>query len=48
MNSLIEAKSDFEGFFRIKANLDDIIVVNYLGMIEKQLLVESLDDKYIL
>ena len=47
-NSLIEAKSDFEGFFRIKANLDDIIIVNYLGMIEKQLLVESLDDKYIL
>ena len=47
-NSLIEAKSDFEGFFRIKANLDDVIVVNYLGMIEKQLLVESLDDKYIL
>ena len=47
-NSLIEAKSDFEGFFRIKANLDDIIVVNYLGMIEEQLLVESLDDKYIL
>ncbi len=47
-NSLIEAKSDFEGFFRIKANLDDIIVVNYLGMIEKQLLVESFDDKYIL
>ena len=47
-NSLIEAKSDFEGFFRIKANLDDIIVVNYLGMIEKQLIVESFDDKYIL
>ena len=47
-NSLIEAKSDFEGFFRIKANLDDTIVVNYLGMIEKQLLVESFDDKYIL
>ena len=47
-NSLIEAKSDFEGFFRIKANLDDVIVVNYLGMIGKQILVENLDDKYIL
>ncbi len=47
-NSLIEAKSDFEGFFRIKANLDDVIVVNYLGMIGKQMLVENLDDKYIL
>ena len=47
-NSLIEAKSDFEGFFKIKANIDDILLVNYLGMIEKQLLIEDLNDKYIL
>ena len=47
-NSLIEAKSDFEGFFKIKADIDDILLVNYLGMIEKQLLIEDLNDKYIL
>ena len=47
-NSLIEAKSDFEGFFKIKANLNDILVVNYLGMIEKQMLVDNFDEKYIL
>ena len=47
-NSLIEAKSDFEGFFKIKANVNDVLSVNFLGMIEKQLLVENLDDKYIL
>jgi len=47
-NSLIEAKSDFEGFFKIKANVNDVLSVNFLGMIEKQILVENLDDKYIL
>ncbi len=47
-NSLIEAKSDFEGFFKIKADIDNILLVNYLGMIEKQLLIEDLNDKYIL
>ncbi len=47
-NSLIESKSDFEGFFKIKADINDVLSVNYLGMIEKQLLVENLDDKYIL
>ena len=47
-NSLIEAKSDFEGFFKIKADIDDIILINYLGMIEKQLLIEDLNDKYVL
>ena len=47
-NSLIEAKSDFEGFFKIKANINDIISVNYLGMIEKQLFIDDMDDKYIL
>ena len=47
-NSLIEAKSDFEGFFKIKADIDDILLVNYLGMIEKQLLIEDLNDKYVL
>ena len=47
-NSLIEAKSDFEGFFKIKADLNDILTINYLGMIEKQILIENLNDKYIL
>ena len=47
-NSLVEAKSDFEGFFKIKADINDVLSINFLGMIEKQLLVENLDDKYIL
>ena len=47
-NSLIEAKSDFEGFFKIKADLNDILSINYLGMIEKQLFIEDFEDKYIL
>tara|TARA_A100001234_G_scaffold34136_1_gene26667 strand:- start:45 stop:2066 length:2022 start_codon:yes stop_codon:yes gene_type:complete len=47
-NTLIEAKSDFEGFFKIKANLNDVLVINYLGMIEKQMLVDNLQEKYIL
>ena len=47
-NSLIEAKSDFEGFFKIKADLNDVLSITYLGMIEKQILIENLDDKYIL
>ena len=47
-NSLIEAKSDFEGFFKIKADVNDVIIINFLGMTEKQMLIENLDDKYIL
>ncbi len=47
-NSLVEAKSDFEGYFKIKANLNDVLSINFLGMIEKQILIENLDDKYIL
>ncbi|MCH1484725.1 MAG: TonB-dependent receptor plug domain-containing protein [Flavobacteriaceae bacterium] len=47
-NSLIEAKSDFEGFFKIKADVDDVLMINYLGMIEKQLFIEDLSDKYVL
>ena len=47
-NSLIEAKSDFEGFFKIKADLNDILMIDYLGMIQKQVFVEDLSDKYIL
>jgi len=47
-NSLIEAKSDFEGYFKIKANLNDVLSINFLGMIEKQILIENRDDKYIL
>ena len=47
-NTLIEAKSDFEGFFKIKANIDDVLSVNYIGMIEKQIFIDDLEDKYIL
>ena len=47
-NSFVESKSDFEGFFRIKAKIDDIIVVNFLGMIEEQFFVTNFDDKYVL
>ena len=47
-NSLVEAKSDFEGYFKIRANLNDVLSINFLGMIEKQILIETLDDKYIL
>ena len=47
-NSLIEAKSNFEGFFKIKADVNDVLVINYLGMIEKQLFIEDLSDKYVL
>jgi len=46
--TLIESKSDFEGYFNIKANLNDILIVNYLGMDEKQIIVENLDDIYVL
>lgn len=35
-NTFIEAQSDVEGFFEINANEDDILVVNYLGMEEKE------------
>ena len=47
-NTLIESKSDFEGYFSIKANLNDILIVNYLGMDEKQIIVDDLDDMYVL
>jgi hypothetical protein len=47
-NTLIESKSDFEGYFNIKANLNDILIVNYLGMNEKQIIAENLDDIYVL
>ncbi len=47
-NTLIESKSDFEGYFSIKAKLNDILTVNYLGMDEKQIFVEDLDDVYVL
>jgi len=38
-NTFIEAQSDEEGFFNINANEDDILVVNYLGMNEKEVQV---------
>ena len=47
-NTLVESKSDFEGYFSIKANLNDLLIVNYLGMDEKQIMVEDLGDIYVL
>lgn len=47
-NKLIESKSDFEGYFTIKAKPNDILVVNYLGMDEKQILVDDMNDVYVL
>ena len=47
-NSLVEAQSDFDGYFNIDAQVGDILVVNYLGMIEKQTVVEDFDDLYVL
>ena len=47
-NSLIEAQSDFDGYFNIDAQVGDILIVNYLGMTEKQTVVEDFDDLYVL
>ena len=47
-NSLIEAQSDFDGYFNIDAQKGDLLIVNYLGMIEKQTTVEDFNDLYIL
>ena len=47
-NSLIEAQSDFDGYFNIDAKVGDILIVNYLGMTEKQTVVEDFDDLYVL
>ena len=47
-NKLIESKSDFEGYFTIKAKPNDILVVNYLGMDEKQIIVYDMNDVYVL
>ena len=47
-NSLVEAQSDFDGYFNIDAQVGDILIVNYLGMTEKQIAVEDLDDLYVL
>jgi hypothetical protein len=47
-NSFIEAQSDVEGFFNINANENDILVVNYLGMIEKEVQVVNSETVAIL
>ena len=47
-NSLVEAQSDFDGYFNIDAQVGDILIVNFLGMTEKQTFVEDLDDLYVL
>lgn len=38
-DTFIEAQSDVDGFFEIQAEVDDILVVNYLGMIETEVKV---------
>jgi len=47
-NSLVEAQSDFDGYFNIDAKQGDLLIINYLGMIEKQTTVEDFNDVYIL
>ena len=47
-NSLIESQSDFDGYFNIDAEVGDLLIINYLGMTEKQTVVEDLDDLYVL
>ena len=47
-NSLVEAQSDFDGYFNIDAKEGDLLIINYLGMIEKQTTVEDFNDVYIL
>ena len=47
-NSLIESQSDFEGYFNIDAEVDDVLIINYLGMTEKQTVVVDFNDLYIL
>ncbi|RLD30113.1 MAG: hypothetical protein DRI75_00995 [Bacteroidetes bacterium] len=47
-NTFVESQSDSEGYFSIKAKEDDILIVNYLGMIEKEVLVTNPEDIYIL
>ena len=34
-NSLVEAQSDFDGYFNIDAQVGDILMANYSAMIEK-------------
>jgi tetratricopeptide (TPR) repeat protein len=40
-NSFKEVLTDVDGYYRIDAKEDDILVVNYLGMLEKQVIVTS-------
>lgn len=47
-NTFIEAQSDVEGFFNINANEDDILTVNYLGMIEKEVQITNSEEVAIL
>jgi len=47
-NTFIESQSDSGGYFSIKAKEDDVLVVNYLGMIEKEVLVTNLDEVFVL
>ncbi len=47
-STFIESQSDVDGYFSIKAKENDILVVNYLGMIEKEVLVTNLNEIYIL
>jgi CarboxypepD_reg-like domain len=42
-NSYIETQSDVDGKFRIDAHKGDMLVVNYLGMLEKEILVSTVN-----
>jgi len=43
-NSFIETQTDVDGSFNINAKQGDLLVINYLGMIEKEVLLSSLDN----
>jgi tetratricopeptide (TPR) repeat protein len=41
-NTFIETKTNAEGYYEIEANEGDVLVINYLGMLEKQVQVTNL------
>jgi tetratricopeptide (TPR) repeat protein len=47
-NTFVEAQTNVDGYFNIDAKVGDILVVNYLGMIEKQIEVPYSKEIFIL
>jgi len=42
-NTLIEAQTDFDGSFTISANLDDVLIISFLGMKTKEIIIKNND-----